>query len=77
MDDKRPIATISLGVEREIWFRPNNSTDITKVLLGNGSLCLMLPGMQETHQHRIPKAPFHCGERISLTFRGYINNAAI
>lgn len=76
MDDARPIATVSLGVEREIWFRPNgleNSQNITKIKLENGSCCLMLPGMQDTHQHRIPKASFQCGERISLTFRGYVH----
>lgn len=76
MDDERPIATISLGVEREIWFRPNgkeNLEKITKLKLGNGSMCLMHPGMQDTHQHRIPKAGFQCGERISLTFRGYVS----
>lgn len=78
MDPKRPIATISLGVEREIWFRPIDSIrpilneGITKLKLENGSLCLMLAGMQQTHQHRIPKHTFQCGERISLTFRGYV-----
>ena len=41
--------------------------------LGHGSLCLMAPGMQDTWQHRIPKASFQCGERISLTFRGYVD----
>lgn len=72
MDDDRPIAIISLGVEREIWFCPiGNKLEITKQLLGNGSLCLMEPGMQDTHMHRIPKAGRICGERISLTFRGY------
>ncbi len=75
MDDARPIATISLGVEREIWFRPQGKEgreQITKQKLENGSLCLMLPGMQDSWQHRIPKASFQCGERISLTFRGYV-----
>lgn len=73
MDDNRPIVTVSLGVEREIWFRPKTSPqDVTKVLLQNGSACIMLPGMQDTHEHRIPKASFQCGERISLTFRGYV-----
>lgn len=73
MDDARPIAIVSLGVEREIWFRPiQDNENITKVKLENGSLCLMAPGMQETHQHKIPKASFQCGERISLTFRGYV-----
>jgi alkylated DNA repair dioxygenase AlkB len=74
MDDERPIAIISLGVEREIWFREkNNPGAIDKLKLGNGSLCLMHKGMQDTWQHRIPKASFQCGERISLTFRGYVN----
>lgn len=101
MDNDSAIAIISLGAEREIWFRPNDNTiehlmldnfDIFdygtishedwlihrskyqtphKLLLGNGSLCLMLPGMQQTHQHRIPKCDRVCGPRISLTFRVY------
>lgn len=71
MDDNRPIAIISLGVEREIWFKENNKEEVFKLLLNNGSLCLMNPGMQDTHKHRIPKASFSCGTRISLTFRGY------
>lgn len=78
MDDLRPIGVISLGVEREIWFRPkDNSKDleVTKLKLGNGSLCLMAAGMQDFYQHRIPKASFLCGERISLTFRGYVKDS--
>lgn len=108
MDDNRPIAIVTLGAEREIWFRerpdlpkhqpepvPENVPDslmsglhglrkavaankavtaieITKLKLAHGSLCLMHAGMQDTHQHRIPKAGFECGPRISLTFRGYV-----
>ena len=81
MDDARPIAIVSLGAEREIWFRENPPPRITrdvvehpvkKLRLEYGSLCLMQPGMQDTHQHRIPKAGFKCGPRISLTFRGYV-----
>lgn len=78
MDDARPIASVSLGVAREIWFRPAGSAAtgadprIERLLLGHGSLCLMAPGMQDTWQHRVPKASFQCGERISLTFRGYV-----
>lgn len=72
MDDDRPIAIISLGVQREIWFCPQTDTKaVDKLALASGSLCLMAPGMQDTHFHRIPKAGFDCGERISLTFRGY------
>lgn len=91
MDDLRPIVSISLGVEREIWFRKiptlhkvgisrgelfviGASNNTTKLKLEHGSACIMLPGMQDTHQHRIPKAGFLCGERISLTFRGYVQS---
>lgn len=100
-DDNRPIAIISLGASREIWFRKNpckcyacagtgyydsdNSpncgacdgtgrepNEVEKLVLEDGSLCLMKPGMQLTHQHRIPKSSLHqCGPRISLTFRGH------
>jgi alkylated DNA repair dioxygenase AlkB len=101
MDDKRPIAVVSLGSEREIWFRPILGTrcsccgemehdihkmscyvrdsrktvygEVEKLKLGHGSLLLMAPGMQDTHQHRIPKSDdAKCGERISLTYRGYV-----
>jgi len=79
MDDARPIGIISLGVEREIWFKEigadNSPENITKVKLPHGSLCLMHAGMQDTHLHRIPKASFICGTRISLTFRGYVQKS--
>lgn len=76
MDDLRPIGIVSFGVEREIWFRkigePATPETVQKLKLGHGSLCLMHAGMQETWEHRIPKASFQCGERISMTFRGYV-----
>ena len=73
MDDARPIAIVTLGAEREIWFCPiDDKSDVTKIVLGNGSMCVMAAGMQDTHMHRIPKAGFDCGPRISLTFRGYV-----
>ena len=109
MDDKRPIAIVSLGAEREIMFREidpfngkciacngsgkydtsvagkipacssclgtgkSSPKEVEKLILGNGSVCEMKAGMQDTHQHRIPKAGFDCGPRVSLTFRGYSN----
>lgn len=73
MDDAKPIAIVTLGAEREIWFCPaGDRADVTKIKLASGSLCVMPPGMQDTHLHRIPKAGFECGPRISLTFRGYV-----
>lgn len=89
MDDARPVVSVSLGVEREIWFRAKAAADkalippehgmppftpeVEKLLLQHGSAAIMAPGMQDTHQHRIPKASFQCGVRISLTFRGYVD----
>jgi alkylated DNA repair dioxygenase AlkB len=101
MDNARPIVIISLGVEREIWFRklltkvcvvcqqteeqhsqPCPSTvkkqyislysEEQKNKLASGSCCVMLPNMQLEWQHRIPKSSSKIGERISLTFRGFI-----
>ncbi len=76
MDDDRPIAIISLGAKREIYFRNKDHSaaglDSDILWLESGSLCLMAPGMQDTHEHRIPKSGIaNCGPRISLTFRGY------
>lgn len=70
LDMTRPIAVVTFGVERYIWFKENGSTEMEKLLLHDGSLLTMKPGMQLTHQHRIPKHDRHCGERISLTYRG-------
>lgn len=43
-----------------------------RLRLQPGSICIMPPGMQDTHQHKIPKAGVILGPRISLTFRGYV-----
>ena len=74
MDDARPIAIVSLGAEREIYFRQqNDKLGVHKLSLASGSLCLMAAGMQDTHFHRIPKSSrSNCGPRVSLTFRGYV-----
>lgn len=73
IDHSRPIAVISLGAEREIYIKPIGGKDSEKekIRLAHGSLLLMLPGMQQTHVHRIPKNDRPCGPRISLTYRGY------
>jgi alkylated DNA repair dioxygenase AlkB len=74
MNDALPIAIVTLGAERDIWFCPQGDRKaVTGLKLQSGSLCLMLPGMQDTHFHRIPKADRDVGPRISLTFRGYVD----
>lgn len=73
IDHTKPIAVITVGQPRALQIMPQNGPkDVAEVLLEHGSLLLMRPGMQQTHFHRIPKAGFKAGTRISLTFRGLI-----
>jgi alkylated DNA repair dioxygenase AlkB len=78
MDHDHPIAVISVGEEREIWFRRKGDQSgeaVEKLTLGNGSCVLMHAGMQREWQHRIPKSSkADCGPRISLTYRRLILN---
>lgn len=79
MDDSRAIVVVSVGAEREIWFRPKGQKGeaTEKVLLTNGSALIMAPGMQDEYQHRIPRSSIHnCPPRISLTYRGLIKPGA-
>lgn len=73
MDTNHPIATVSLGAEREIWFRrkgDDTGAHVEKLLLKNGSAAIMSEHMQEEWQHRIPKSSVaDCGPRLSLTYR--------
>lgn len=75
-DHTRPICVLSFGQAREIWIRPNGTTGVVppenRFLLASGSLFIMPPGMQQTHQHRIPKGDRVMGPRISLTFRKFM-----
>lgn len=73
IDQTQPIAVVSFGAEREIWWKPmdfqGNIPDDWKQKLADGSLFIMEAGMQDTHKHRIPRCDRECGPRISLTFR--------
>lgn len=74
IDQNKPIAVISFGAEREIWFRKIGDKGVVpndhRVSMPNGSLVMMDPGMQHTHQHRIPQHSKPCGLHVSLTYRG-------
>ncbi len=72
MNPAQPVMVISYGAERDIMFRDLETKAITKQRLGHGSLLVMPPGFQQTHQHKIPKGDRPCGPRISLTYRGMI-----
>lgn len=74
IDHTRPILVYSFGAKRELWVKENDAANDTRVAypLGDGSLFVMPPGMQQTHKHRIPKHSASCGGRVSLTFRGLL-----
>ncbi len=75
IDHSKPIAIISLGQERALHVRDNERTYVDRFMLGHGSLLLMPPGSQQTHQHKIPKsglAPEAIKPRISMTFRSLL-----
>jgi alkylated DNA repair dioxygenase AlkB len=59
------------GTTNDVVMVDDGQPSIHKLLLENGSIAIMAAGMQDTWQHRIPKHSAPCGERISLTFRGY------
>ena len=76
MNMKHDICVISLGAEREIYWKEKSFKGEVplenKQLLHNGSLFIMPAGFQKDHYHKIPKCDKNCGVRISLTFRNYI-----
>lgn len=73
MDPNHPIAVVSFGQPREIWWRPIGSRGldgVQKQLLGHGSLFVMPPGFQQVYEHKIPRGSTQGqGVRISMTFR--------
>ncbi len=79
MDHSRPVVVISLGQPREIWWRPNGERGVVpqaqRQLLEHGSLFIMPPGMQHTHEHRIPKGSQDMTPRVSLTYRAFLDDA--
>lgn len=81
MDQSHPIAVVSFGEPREIWWRklgPDGKWPSGIVppecrqLLAHGSLFVMPGGFQQTHQHRIPRGDREMGPRVSLTFRRFV-----
>lgn len=76
VDPDHPIAVVSFGAEREIWWKPvgfkGEVPKENRQLLHNGSLFIMPPRFQQNFMHKIPKHSRECGTRISLTFRKYI-----
>lgn len=73
----QPIAVLSLGAEREIWWKEKSFKGIippeNRQLLEHGSTWIMPVGFQEVYLHKIPKHDQPCGTRISLTFRSFVD----
>lgn len=75
IDHTKPIVVVTVGHGRTIEFKKQEKGSHPEHLfLESGSVLLMLPGMQQTHYHRIPKIHGGAivGPRISLTFRGLV-----
>lgn len=64
-----PIASLSLGAERDFQFRCNADKSRMTIVLGNGDLLVMGGTSQETYKHKLPKRAKVAEERINLTFR--------
>jgi alkylated DNA repair dioxygenase AlkB len=75
-DLEYPIAVVSIGEPREIWWRERGTAGIVppecRRLLESGSLFVMPAGFQRDHEHRIPKGGRSMSRRVSLTFRRYL-----
>ena len=63
------ICGLSLGQERQIYFRSNITGKVKKVTLPHNSLFVMYYPTNSYWQHSIPKTSRPMTDRISLTFR--------
>jgi alkylated DNA repair dioxygenase AlkB len=78
-----PISVVTLGQARAIQYQAFDPETLKRigepkeVMLEHGSLLIMHAGMQQTHYHRIPKAGFVAGTRISLTYRSLLAQSGV
>ncbi len=71
LDNKSSIASLSLGVRRDLYFKNNFNLEKECVSLGNGDLLIMHPLCQNNCLHSIPRRRKIKEKRINLTFRKY------
>ena len=70
LDVHAPIASLSLGVARDLRFRPRQGSEAPFALnLADGDLLVMDPPSQRHWQHALPARARVVAERINLTFR--------
>jgi len=63
------IASLSLGEQRLLKFRHQESKKVLDVILNHGDLLLMAGNIQHHWRHELPKTKKLKTERINLTFR--------
>ena len=70
MDHSKPLTLLSLGESRVLCIRPIGEKEFEEVVtLEGGSLLIMYPGTQFTHEHSSPRTLNTGGPRMSLVFR--------
>jgi alkylated DNA repair dioxygenase AlkB len=72
------VASVSLGAERTLEFKPkfNLTTPKKQIVLGSGSILIMGKTIQNNWLHQIPKISGTIDPRISLTFRDHQSGEA-
>ncbi|PLW68177.1 alpha-ketoglutarate-dependent dioxygenase AlkB family protein [Pseudohalioglobus lutimaris] len=65
------IASLSLGEERVLYFRPKHDRELgaLDLTLPSGSVLLMRGATQDNWKHGVRKLTRSCGPRLNLTFR--------
>lgn len=69
--DTSILPSMSLGEERQLNLRENNSGKVSSLVLKHGSLFIMEKGCQEHFEHSLPMNAKYKNPRINLTFRKY------
>lgn len=70
LDDQPTIASLSLGANRDIHFKPrSNKVEKICLSLADGSLLLMTGNTQKHWLHHVPRRTRRTQMRINLTFR--------
>lgn len=69
----KPMATLSLGYSRKIWFRDLETNEEFAFLLNSGDLLIMGKDSQFKYEHGLKQETGLIGGRISVNFRPPLN----
>ena len=69
LEENSPIASFSLGAERNFWLKHRQTKETISLLLENGSLLEMKGATQKNWCHCLPKSKKISQPRVNLTFR--------